>query len=117
VLDELKQANQEIGRKELKQLLISIEEQKLPLVLAGDFNFSDRSREYAWLTTSLVDAYDRSGEDQGFTWPVGHPFPHRPFVRIDYLFHSSHFQPYSAQLARNTGSDHLPLFVEIALEI
>lgn len=107
----------EIRQKEIKQLLLNIKQQKAPLIVAGDFNCSDRSKEYSWLAASLADVYGRSGESRGCTWPVWHRLPIPPFLRIDYLFHSIHFHPYSAQLAKSTGSDHLPLFVEIAMEI
>ncbi len=96
-----------------------IKGQQSPIVAAGDFNFSNHSNEHKWLVAFLNDAYHRAGQGSGFTWPVK-CMPSIPVaipcIRIDYLFHSSSFQSYSALIGEQTGSDHLPLLSEIALE-
>ena len=90
-----------------------------PIIAAGDFNLTSWSDDYKKLTKIVTDAYRSSGKKIGFSWPANRtpslyiPLA-TPLVRIDYLFHSSSFQTYNAQFLDKTGSDHLPLLVEIA---
>lgn len=79
-----------------------------------------RSSDYKHLTTVLKDAFRVVGRGAGRSWPARHMptmlyLPPIPFVRIDYLFHSSSIQPSTAHFLKKTGSDHLPLLTSILL--
>ena len=75
----------------------------------------------------LVDSWWEAGCGLGHTFPVGNtkgvyvtwkqglPVPQR-LVRIDYVFHSSHWVAVEAHLAENKGgSDHRAVVVELVL--
>src|SRR5207245_1653923 len=47
-----------IRREEVKNFVALIKGQQAPIVAAGDFNFSNHSREYRLLAAFLNDAYD-----------------------------------------------------------
>jgi vancomycin resistance protein VanJ len=95
-----------------------------PLLVPIDFNSSDQSAAYAIVTQVLADSWREAG------WGLGHTFPsdsYRPttadvsltawLVRIDYVFHSRHWQAASAWLGRWDGiSDHRPVVVKLFLK-
>lgn len=106
--------------EEIRSLVSMIYKENEPILLAGDFNLSDRSADYNKLAQILVDTYRVSGTGFGFSWPANRTpslyIPiHIPFVRIDYVFHSHTLMSCSAQFLRKTGSDHRPLLVEVGL--
>jgi vancomycin resistance protein VanJ len=107
-------------RKEIANLLLRLREEKIPFVLAGDFNLADFSEDYEELAAVLGDAYRSAGSGLGFTWPanrtpsVNIPI-HRPLVRIDYIFYSNEWRAKYARTLDKTGSDHLPLFTSLDL--
>lgn len=109
-----------IRRKEIANLLLRLRNEKMPVVLAGDFNLADLSEDYEQLTSVLGDAYRSAGSGLGFTWPA-HRTPsvniliHHPLVRIDYIFYSSEWRAMYARTLDKTGSDHLPLFTSLDL--
>jgi endonuclease/exonuclease/phosphatase (EEP) superfamily protein YafD len=98
-----------------------------PFLAAGDLNAGDLSDAYAIITRSLKDAWREGG------WGFGHTFPgaamhgsSRPFiagfyvptwlVRIDYVFHSDHWQTVSARIGPWDGqSDHRPVLATLSL--
>jgi vancomycin resistance protein VanJ len=98
-----------------------------PLIVLGDFNAGDLSAAYAIVTRTLVDSWREAG------WGLGHTFPgaaspgssrpsiagfHVPMwlVRLDYVFHSNHWQAASARIGHWDGvSDHRPVEVRLVL--
>ncbi len=96
-----------------------------PLVAVGDFNAGDQSTAYAIMTRHLTDAWREAG------WGPGHTmtalFLHHQFkigdvyllpwlLRIDYVFHSRHWQAKSARVGLWDGqSDHRPVIVSLVL--
>lgn len=84
-----------------------------PLVLLGDFNMTDQYNEYDFITEYYTDSWRNIGNGLGFTYPTTLPFP---IVRLDYVFHSAHWESIHAQVWDESGpSDHLPLRVTLAL--
>jgi hypothetical protein len=68
------------------------------------------------LTTTLVDSFRAAGQGMGYTYPADGFGPLPPLMRLDYIFHSSHFQSLSARTLPSQGlSDHLPLMATLAL--
>jgi vancomycin resistance protein VanJ len=88
-----------------------------PLILAGDFNLTDRSVAYAHLTERFGDSFAQVGRGFGYTFmPLRFLRPAPPIARIDYVFHSEHFTPLEAQVwPEYASSDHRPLRVLLAL--
>ncbi|MCU0514898.1 MAG: endonuclease/exonuclease/phosphatase family protein [Anaerolineae bacterium] len=96
--------------REIADLLQRIDQEQGPLLLAGDFNMPDASRDYRQITTRLDDAYRAAG------WGMGWSFPQIPLLRLDYVFFNRHFVAQSAQVwPTGGGSDHFPVRVVLAL--
>jgi endonuclease/exonuclease/phosphatase (EEP) superfamily protein YafD len=99
-----------------------------PIIGTGDFNMTDQNTSYRIIASELRDTWREAG------WGLGHTFPSTnlnamplpslanssPFmwlVRIDYIFHSSHWRAVSADLGNWDGqSDHRPVIVRLVLE-
>ncbi|HEX5689129.1 MAG TPA: endonuclease/exonuclease/phosphatase family protein, partial [Roseiflexaceae bacterium] len=107
--------------RELPQLLETIDAIDGPLVVAGDFNTSDREPPYAELRKRMHDAFGEAGWGFGFTFPNDHqlarlrvPFP---LVRIDYIWSKGGVLPATARvLCDFGGSDHCAVVADLVLE-
>lgn len=101
-----------------------------PLIIAGDFNATHLNRSYAILASELQDAWREGGKGAGHTYPlITLPFPGQrsacgrsppggipSLFRIDYVFHSPHWQTLAAWVApQNGASDHRPVVVRLSL--
>lgn len=85
-----------------------------PTIIAGDFNTTDQSDNYARITAAgFVDAFREAGWGFGLTYMS--TFPRRLF-RIDFIFHTDHFRAASAWVGPHVGSDHLPVIADLVLE-
>jgi vancomycin resistance protein VanJ len=87
-------------------------------IVAGDFNLGEQTAAYSRLRSHLADAYREVGPGFGFTFPVnlrlvGITLP-GPFVRIDYIFHSSDLVAQRAATGCASGSDHCYLVADLA---
>ena len=111
----------QIRRREIVALMKMVEEEKNPVILAGDFNMNDQAMDYKLLVKSgLVDSYNHVGYGFGFTWPANRTpsvniRPAIPFIRVDYIFHSKDIKPITAYVMTETGSDHKPLLVNLSM--
>lgn len=81
-----------------------------PTLVCGDFNTPPAGRVYRRLKQGFRDAFGEAGVGWGYTYPS-----HFPLLRIDYVFCSSHWVPLFATVGPEPGSDHRPLFAELAL--
>lgn len=88
-----------------------------PVILLGDFNMTPQFVEYYDVTASYSDAFREVGDPGfGFTFPHRASFPLPPLARLDYVFYNTSFRAQEARvLAQSGSSDHLPLWVELAL--
>lgn len=96
-----------------------------PLLVAGDFNTTDRSNAYALVNGVLTDAWRAAGQGLGHTFPgATTPGGSRPrvsgiplpmwLVRIDHIFYSQHWQATDADFGPwDNVSDHRPLMVQL----
>jgi endonuclease/exonuclease/phosphatase family metal-dependent hydrolase len=104
---------------QVTQLLNYVQTEPYPYILAGDFNLSDHSPTYQQLAAQLHDAFLTAGSGMGKSWPVSVvrdiPGVIPPLVRIDYIWHSEHFQAQQAAVGPQVGSDHLPVVAELVL--
>ncbi len=105
-------------RAEVERLAEMLDAVTGPLLVAGDFNLTERSHDYSLIRARLRDAFRTAGRGFGHTFPRLGSFPEPmpapwPMVRLDYVWYSAHFQPISARLGRCGGSDHHPLIVRL----
>ncbi|MEG3845692.1 endonuclease/exonuclease/phosphatase family protein [Microcoleus sp. herbarium19] len=106
---------------EIQDLVKRVQQETLPVIVAGDFNMTDESQDYYSVQKVLQDAFLKSGFGFGFTWPRGF-FAKRinlnltyPVCRIDYIWHSKHWGAKSSSVLEATESDHLPVAAELVL--
>ncbi len=104
--------------------------EKLPLVFMGDFNVPYRSPDHDFLSTVLRDVHWAAGAGFGFTFPASEEHgrwlsiygrrlriasPVR-LTKIDHIFVSPNIDVLAAHtLTDSAGSDHAPVFAELAL--
>ena len=90
-----------------------IEKERIPTIVAGDFN------DVAWsYTTSLFQRVSelldpRIGRGFFNTFHAEYPFIRFP---LDHIFHSSHFKLVKLKRLTSIGSDHFPIFAQLHLE-
>ncbi len=88
-----------------------------PAIVAGDFNSLSQFAAPARLRVlGLVDSFAATHDDADMH-PTWH-WPAKPVplsLRIDYIFHTSHFQSVSSEVIRRPGSDHSLVVSELRL--
>lgn len=101
------------------ELLARARSEAIPVIVAGDFNLTERGGPYGAITDSFTDAYRAAGRGAGWTYV---PLPHLPgdfrmrLVRIDYVFYGPRWVALSARVWGDAAtSDHHPLLVTLAL--
>ncbi len=112
----------QVRRREITELFELVEKEQQPVILVGDFNFTDQSSDYKKISGVLLDAYSDAGWGLGLTWPANRtPSVNIPsfirLVRVDYLFHSTSLHCVNAHILPKTGSDHLPMLFNLAFSI
>lgn len=100
--------DREERRCQVDKILAITGEEKLPLVLAGDFNALPEAVEIRKLR-EVFSLCDPSGLSPTFPAP-------RPQHKIDYIFFSSHWKPAWHKVHYSEASDHLPLTVKLRLD-
>lgn len=116
-------------RESQARSLIDYARQAGPLIVGGDANATPYSDVHRLLTLELVDAWQTAGSGLGHTFPgsdiPGSSRPHiagRPvpmwLARIDYIYHSVHWETVQARVARFDGvSDHRGVIAELVLNL
>jgi endonuclease/exonuclease/phosphatase (EEP) superfamily protein YafD len=88
------------------------------MLVAGDFNMTERSVPYAYLRRFLNNAHEEAGYGLGATFPapgrrLGRLLP--PMIRIDHIFYNQHLAAHdSIVIGRAGGSDHYPVKALVA---
>lgn len=96
-------------RREREALLRSARAEHVPVVVAGDFNTSDRSRPYRRITSRFRDAMRA-----GWGGPTYVRTSWRPFLlRIDHIFMPRDWCSARAERFALQGSDHRGLAVDV----
>ena len=110
--------NEEDQHEQVEELIALLTDVTRPVLLAGDFNLTAGSESYHTLASRLIDSFDEAGTGSGLTWPVAAVYDLPEFLpallRIDYVWHSAHFQAQAATVIDGVGSDHLPLSASLA---
>jgi endonuclease/exonuclease/phosphatase family metal-dependent hydrolase len=105
---------------EIDTLLTTLKAEKVPYIVAGDFNTSDQGATYSTLASQLGDTYREAGIGLGGSWPAAGQASWSRFMptlmRIDYIWHSSAFRATEAQVGPGLGSDHLPVVATLELQ-
>ena len=93
-----------------------------PVILMGDFNMRpsniliDMLRERLFDTALIRDDYIPTFPS--YIYPEGfHPGDETPPCKIDYIFVSKHFKTLSIDVINTSVSDHMPVVVEVEIEI
>ncbi|MFN0197627.1 MAG: endonuclease/exonuclease/phosphatase family protein [Planctomycetaceae bacterium] len=84
-----------------------------PTLIVGDFNLPTSSSIYRSHWGHYLNAFEEVGEGFGYTspcsrfwwWPL-----ETPWLRIDHIIGSSHWQPTHCHIGSSTGSDHRLVF-------
>lgn len=97
---------------------------EFPVVVAGDANATDLSDGYSMLVESLNDSWREAGIGFGHTYPgpasrgiqgLNWRMP-KWLARIDYIFHSDHWQAIEVGVSDSAGgSDHRAVVAELVL--
>lgn len=93
-----------------------------PVLVTTDLNATAQNTAYKIVTSTLTDSWMEAGWGPGFSFPggvsrglAGADFPTWA-IRIDYVFHSSHFRATEAHIGSWDGwSDHRPVVVQLVL--
>jgi len=110
---------------EIQDLVERVQQETLPVIVAGDFNMTDETQDYDRVQKVMQDSFRKSGFGFGFTWPHGWPLKflvkrsnwklNYPVFRIDYIWYSKHWGAKSSSVLEATESDHLPVGAELIL--
>ncbi len=104
-------------RRQLRVLRERVADESMPVIVAGDFNFTGLSKMHEYmLSAGLTDAHDAVGQGRGTTWPKTSSINWLPGFRIDHVYTSQAFTPTATRIGYGAGSDHRPLIVDLKLE-
>lgn len=115
-----------LSGEQIRRLAEEVRGADEPGLLLGDLNrVSWQRAARALRDLGLIDAWLAGGSGPGFTLPArwasgaqrGHPlggFGLPPLARVDYVWHTPHFETESAWLAGAAGSDHRPVVARLA---
>ncbi len=106
------------NRAETAHLLELLAAERKPVILAGDFNFTESTANAAALRAAgLRNTHDLAGAGRGSTWrhrALG--FAHRlPGLRIDHVFIGPQLTCTNSRVLDMPGSDHRPIIADIAM--
>lgn len=99
-------------------LLQRMAESSSPLLLLGDFNTTERQRNYRRVTALLRDAFAEAGWGMGYTFPTVkrvYGIPVFPVLRLDYIFHDQQWQTQRIWRGTIDGSDHRYIVADLVL--
>ncbi|RIJ41431.1 endonuclease/exonuclease/phosphatase family protein [Pontibacter oryzae] len=103
-----------IGEKEVELLKVGrmVKQRQLPTVVAGDFN------DVAWSNTSRLFGTQSNLGDVRIGRGLYNSFDAKSYIMrwpLDHVFVSGEFKVISLQKLPKFGSDHFPIYVELAL--
>lgn len=87
-----------------------VENTKIPIIIAGDFNDTPASYIYQRASKLLCDPYVEQGRGFGTTYHGPYPA-----FRIDYILHSDDIEALSYKRLKTNVSDHYPIVVQFNL--
>ncbi len=103
--------------EQMRVLRAHLGKRSRPVVLLGDFNSTAMSWTAGTLRSlELREAHATVGSGRGATWPVLPLVRYLPGVRIDQAWASHEIEWLSSRVMGETGSDHLPICVELRVK-
>lgn len=96
----------------VREILWRMEHAQGPILVVGDFNFTDQEEEYKLLTQTLKDTHRQCGWGMGFSF-ARFPSTGIALWRIDFVLHSQDFVSLRTELGDFAGSDHRPVIAEV----
>ncbi len=100
-------------RQQFADLLNVLEAEQLPVILAGDFNFTERSPHADRLEDlGFTDTLDSAGFGRETTWPVLPSMSFFPSLRLDHVYLRD-LVATSSRTGEGEGSDHRPVFATV----
>ena len=106
-----------VTRAQFADLVDQLAQEKLPIILAGDFNFTPHSAQAdALAAMGLSDTLTTIGTGRGATWPVVGGLRWLPGIRLDHIYVSNELACIECQTGEGQGSDHRPVVAKIALK-
>ncbi|MBI5775188.1 MAG: endonuclease/exonuclease/phosphatase family protein [Verrucomicrobia bacterium] len=109
---KLRQENQNFWNAQIgmaDKLAGLIQAEKLPCLVAGDFNAPNHGRIYRRFSDFLADSFKARGRGFGFTFPGATRNPvsaFGPWLRIDYVFSSAELKPIYSRAEPSRPSQH-----------
>ena len=104
---------------QIRALADAVAEQNEPVIVAGDFNATELTETYGMMAQHLDNAHAEAGFGFGFTFPshARRLGTFLPFLRIDHIFYSEHFQALDCYVGDDAGgSDHFPVVAVLQLK-
>ena len=95
----------------INKLLLILQSETLPCVLMGDFNSEPDSKILRPLYEIMVSAGEYMGHKDDFTFSS-----YNPYVTLDYIFFSKHFDIKGYYIDKEIISDHLAIYAEADLK-
>jgi vancomycin resistance protein VanJ len=101
---------QKIRLRQIDLVIDEVTDEDLPVLVLCDCNFSEISIGHRTMSEVLSDTFAEVGWGLGHTiHPVGTDFR---VERIDYIWHSAHFEPQWVRVLKDGMSDHNPVVAE-----
>ena len=104
-------------RRQIAQLEKVLGDERLPLIVAGDFNFTPRMPQWRVVSRiGLRDAHQERYAGRHSTWPVVGLLRYLPGIALDHILVRGPLTVLDTAIGIGEGSDHRPLVARIALE-
>ncbi len=104
----------QLTRHQLADLHDLLTREALPVIVSGDFNFTERSPNAGLLhEAGLVDTHEAAGWGRGSTWPVDSFFRYMPGIRLDHIYVSEGIACTQSRTGVGAGSDHRPVMATL----
>lgn len=103
-------------RLQIADLIDLLQAERLPVVVSGDFNFTQDTAPFKWLTkVGLTETHQLAGQGRGSTWPVISFYRWVPGLRLDRIFVGPALTAVESRTGQGRGSDHRPVIARIGL--
>jgi endonuclease/exonuclease/phosphatase (EEP) superfamily protein YafD len=102
------------NRLQFADLLDTLSKERLPYVVAGDWNLTqDTPQHRDLLRIGARDAQDLVARGRGATWPVNSVFRYLPGLRLDHVYMGPGLTAVRCERGVGEGSDHRPVIVDV----
>ncbi|MDF1662656.1 MAG: endonuclease/exonuclease/phosphatase family protein [Planctomycetota bacterium] len=104
-------------RRQFRDLKNLFAEEKDPVLLCGDFNWTEHSQFHrGLLDMGFREGHDTVGSGRGGTWPVLKVTRYLPGIRLDHMYAFGDARFVEHWSGYGEGSDHRPIFARVAFK-